>query len=89
MTDTHSSGRRWVWPALSPLSLAALLLGSWWLAGARPEPAGAGTQPGASRPRLSSQPPTHPHPHPAALDGRNEPRRDWSSYRTAAASGDF
>ncbi len=87
MTDSHSSGRRWIWPALSLLSLAALLLGSWWLAGARPEPAATEAQPGASRPRLSSQP--HPHPHPAALDRRDEPRRDWSSYRIAAARSDF
>ncbi len=75
MIDKQSTGRRWGWPMLALLSLAALLAGAWWLASARPD-----TTPGFLQPRASQQPAqtsrqARPHPHPAAQGTGEAPRR--------------
>lgn len=82
MTELQSTGRRWIWPALSLLSLAGLLLGAWWLAGVRPEPPGTEVPPVASQPRSHLHPPPHSQPHPAAL-GASEAEQGPPFHRAA------
>jgi len=75
MIDPQPSGRRWGWPVLALLSLAALLAGAWWLASARPASTTSFLQQGASQPSPQHQRPSRPHPHPASLGAGEAPRR--------------
>ena len=82
MIDPQPSGRRWGWPVLALLSLAALMAGAWWLASARPGSAAVLLPPGASQPPQSSRP-ARPHPHPASM-GASEAQRRHPPLQTAA-----
>ena len=75
MIDTQTTGRRWGWPVLALLSLAALLAGAWWLASARPDTTTGFLQPRASQPPAQTSRQARPHPHPAALGAGESPRR--------------
>lgn len=74
MIDTQSTGRRWGWPVLALLSLAALMAGAWWLASAGPATTGF-LHPRASQPTAQTRRPARPDPHPAALGAGETPRR--------------
>lgn len=84
MIDQQSSGRRWGWPALALLSLAALAAGAWWLASARPESAAAFLSPGTSQPPPQPAHPARMQPHPASL-GASAAQRRRLPLQTSAA----
>lgn len=85
MIDLQSSGRRWGWPALALLSLAALLAGAWWLASVRPGPTVGVLQPEASHPPAHRAGPVRAQPHPASLEPGTASRRRAPRQREAGA----
>lgn len=84
MIDPQSSGRRWGWPALALLSLAALLAGAWWLASTHPEPPIGFVQQESRQPPAPRHRPERAQPHPASRDPGSHAPGHLPPLRTVA-----
>lgn len=86
MNDPQSSGRRWGWPVLALLSLAALLAGSWWLVSTHPEPPVGFVQQESQQPPAPRHRPERAQPHPASQESGSRAPGRQAPLQTVAGS---